>query len=149
MCSRCLSFATACLLLIATAIAVACERREYRPSAIDRYQESSYALNEGRRLYTWFNCEGCHFLGGGGIGPALMDDAWIYGADPEAVFTTIVEGRPNGMPSFRNKIPESQVWPIVAYVRSMSGQAAKTMVPGRLDHMSAKPAAAGQVLGSR
>ena len=33
----------------------------------------------GRRLYDAFNCVGCHAHGGGGIGPPLMDDKWIYG----------------------------------------------------------------------
>lgn len=32
-----------------------------------------------------------------------------------------MEGRPNGMPSFRGRIPEGQAWELVAYVRSMSG----------------------------
>jgi len=75
----------------------------------NRYDESAYAISEGKRLYSWFNCVGCHFHGGGGIGPALMDDQWIYGNDPANIFSTIVEGRPNGMPSFRGKIPNEQV----------------------------------------
>ena len=55
------------------------------------------------------------------MGPPLMDDEWIYGSEPENIFATIVEGRPNGMPSFRGRIPDYQVWQLVAYVRSMSG----------------------------
>ena len=53
-----------------------------------------------------YNCSGCHSHGGGGIGPALMDDEWIYGSDPENIFATIVEGRPNGMPTFRGQDPQ-------------------------------------------
>jgi len=45
-----------------------------------------------------------------------MDDEWIYGFEPVNIFATIVEGRPNGMPSFRNRIPDYQVWQLVAYV---------------------------------
>jgi cytochrome c oxidase cbb3-type subunit III len=81
---------------------------------------------------------GCHFHGGGGIGPPLMDQTWIYGSEPQNVYDTIVEGRPNGMPSFRGKIPEMQLWQIVAYVRSMSGQLPKDVSPGREDHMYSK-----------
>jgi cytochrome c oxidase cbb3-type subunit III len=103
------------------------------------FEESAYAISEGKRLYEWFNCVGCHFHGGGGIGPALMDDQWIYGSAPENIFASIVEGRPNGMPSFRGKIPEAQIWQIVAYVRSMSGLVAKGTAPARSDHMNAKP----------
>jgi mono/diheme cytochrome c family protein len=46
----------------------------------------------------------------------LTDSLWIYGGQPENIFASIVEGRPNGMLSFRGKIPEDQVWKIVAYV---------------------------------
>ena len=44
------------------------------------YEDNAYHLSEGKRLYTWFNCNGCHAKGGGGSGPPLMDDRWIYGA---------------------------------------------------------------------
>src|SRR5205085_9343074 len=55
------------------------------------YEENAYALSEGQRMYLQFNCVGCHFHGGGGIGPPLMDDKWIYGSDPDQVFATIVQ----------------------------------------------------------
>jgi cytochrome c oxidase cbb3-type subunit 3 len=72
-------------------------------------------------------------MGGGSIGPALMDDRWIYGAEPRNVYETVVEGRPNGMPSFRNRIPDQQVWQLVAYVRSMNRLEAKSAIPTRPD----------------
>jgi cytochrome c oxidase cbb3-type subunit III len=99
------------------------------------YQENAWALGEGKRLFNAYNCVGCHANGGGGIGPALMDDEWIYGFHPQNIYSSIVEGRPNGMPSFRNKIPDYQVWQIVAYVQSMSGQTPIDASPGRSDHM--------------
>jgi cytochrome c oxidase cbb3-type subunit III len=106
-------------------------------SRISPYQENAWGISEGKRLYENFNCVGCHAHGGGGMGPPLMDDKWIYGSHPATVFETIVEGRPNGMPSFRNKITDSQVWQIVAYVESMSGQAPLPTLPGRSDHLAA------------
>lgn len=102
----------------------------------NEYEENAFAMNEGKRLFTWFNCVGCHAHGGGGMGPALMDDKWIYGSQPEQIFSTIVEGRPNGMPSFRGKIPDYQVWQLAAYVRSMSGQVKSDAAPGRDDDMN-------------
>ena len=39
------------------------------------------------------------------------------------------------MPSFRNKIPDAQVWQLVAYVQSMSGLETIDVLPGRSDHM--------------
>jgi cytochrome c oxidase cbb3-type subunit III len=110
---------------------------ERMPNA-NPYEDSAYSVSEGKRLYEMYNCVGCHFHGGGGIGPPLMDQKWIYGSEPQNVYDTIVEGRPNGMPSFRGKIPESQIWEIVAYVRSMSGQLPKDVSPGREDHMYGK-----------
>lgn len=102
------------------------------------YEESAYAVAEGERLFGWYNCVGCHAHGGGAIGPPLMDDIWIYGSRPENIFATIVEGRPNGMPSFRGRIPDNQVWQLVAYVRSMSGLVAKDVAPGRSDDLAGK-----------
>jgi cytochrome c oxidase cbb3-type subunit 3 len=99
-------------------------------------EENAYSVSEGKRLYTSYNCSGCHFNGGGGIGPALMDEKWIYGSEPANVYATIVEGRPNGMPSFRHKISDYQVWEITAYVRSLSGQLSKAVSPGRNDDMN-------------
>jgi cytochrome c oxidase cbb3-type subunit 3 len=64
-----------------------------------------------------------------------MDDQWIYGAAPANIYATIVEGRPNGMPSFRGRITDQQVWQLVAYVRSMSGLAPPAAAPGRNDEM--------------
>jgi cytochrome c oxidase cbb3-type subunit 3 len=97
------------------------------------YDENAYAVNEGKRLYRWYNCNGCHSMGGGGIGPALMDEQWKYGSDPASIFSSIMQGRPGGMPSFGGHIPEDQVWQIVAYVRSMSGQLRKDVAPSRSD----------------
>ncbi len=98
---------------------------------------NAYAISQGQLLYQQFNCAGCHALAGGGsIGPPLMDATWIYGGDPEDVYRSIVEGRPNGMPAFGGKIPEALVWQLVAYVRSLSGQARLDARPGRADAIS-------------
>lgn len=114
--------------------------RNPSPPVKNEYEENAYAISEGKRLYSAMNCVGCHAHGGGGMGPPLMDNKWIYGYQPEQIFATIVEGRPNGMPSFRGHIPDYQVWQIVAYVRSLSGLASKGAASGRDDHMKgAKP----------
>jgi cytochrome c oxidase cbb3-type subunit 3 len=104
------------------------------------YQENAYAMSQGKQLFSQYNCNGCHANGGGGSGPPLMDDVWIYGSDPENIYSTIVEGRPNGMPSFRGRIPAQQVWELVAYVRSMSGLQRKGIRPGRNDQMEVRDA---------
>jgi cytochrome c oxidase cbb3-type subunit 3 len=103
------------------------------------YEESAYSVSQGKTLFNQYNCSGCHANGGGGIGPPLMDNNWIYGSEPQNIFTTIVEGRPNGMPSFRNRIPQYQLWELVAYVRSLSGLLPKDVAPSRNDQLYVKP----------
>lgn len=154
-----------CLLSGAAALVSACERetRDYhqpaaavaRPDAVhltelvpgeprvsapsrSPYQDNAYGMGEGKRLYSAFNCNGCHAMGGGGMGPALMDDKWIYGSSPEQIYSTIVQGRPDGMPAFGGRIPDQQVWQLVAYVQSLSGQAPKDAAPSRDDALAAK-----------
>jgi cytochrome c oxidase cbb3-type subunit 3 len=105
----------------------------------NHYEENAYATSEGQRLFSAFNWVGCHAHGGGGMGPALMDNKWIYGSQPQQIFATIVEGRPNGMPSFRGKIPDYEVWQLVAFVRSVGGLGTSGGSPGRSDEMSAAP----------
>jgi cytochrome c oxidase cbb3-type subunit 3 len=105
----------------------------------NEYEENAFALSEGKRLFSSFNCTGCHANGGGGMGPPLLDDKWIYGHEPQQVFATIVEGRPNGMPTFGGRIPAYQIWQLAAYVRSISGLVPKDAAPGRDDDMQGKP----------
>ena len=106
-----------------------------QPAVVNEFEQNAFALSEGKRLFSQMNCTGCHANGGGAIGPALIDDKWIYGSRPEQVFATILEGRPNGMPSFFGKLPDYQVWQLAAYVRSLSGQVPKDAAPGRNDNM--------------
>jgi cytochrome c oxidase cbb3-type subunit 3 len=67
------------------------------------------------------NCGGCHSHGGGGMGPPLTkpQKEWIYGDSIENIVSTVREGRPKGMPSFRGKLPDDQIWEIAAYVHSL------------------------------
>jgi cytochrome c oxidase cbb3-type subunit III len=101
----------------------------------NEYEKVAYEVAEGKRLFNLYNCSGCHAHGGGGMGPPLMDDVWIYGSEPANVFDTIVEGRPNGMPAWGRKIPRNQMWQLVAYVRSLGGLVAKDVAPGRDDSL--------------
>lgn len=84
------------------------------------FEGDTAAHQEGARLYGWFNCSGCHFEGGGGIGPALMDRAWIYGGAPAQIFDSIASGRANGMPAFGDKITAEQIWKITLHVQSLA-----------------------------
>jgi len=104
-----------------------------------QYEGNASAIAEGQRLYNWMNCAGCHFHGGGGMGVALMDDKWRYGGRIDQIAASILEGRPNGMPAWRGKLTEQQIWQLAAYVRTLSGQERKDAVSARADEVSNTP----------
>jgi cytochrome c oxidase cbb3-type subunit 3 len=109
------------------------QRRDSRPAA---YEGNAFQISQGQRYFAWMNCAGCHFHGGGGIGPPLMDAHWRYGGSMQEIVHTILQGRPNGMPSFKNKITQQQAWQLAAYVRSLSAQPRMDALPSRGDEMS-------------
>jgi cytochrome c oxidase cbb3-type subunit III len=102
-------------------------------------EHKAHAIANGQQLFTAMNCGGCHSHGGGGMGPALMDDKWLYGGRIDQIAASIMEGRPNGMPSWRGKLTDQQMWQLAAYVRSLSGQVPKDAVSARADELSNTP----------
>ena len=100
------------------------------------YDNNAPAISEGQQLFSQMNCVGCHSHGGGGMGPALMDDEWRYGGRIDQIATTIAVGRPNGMPAWRGKLNDDQIWKLAAYVRSHSGLPSKDSVGSRAEAMS-------------
>ena len=103
------------------------------------FDGNAYAIAQGQQLFTWMNCVGCHAHGGGAMGPALTDSDWRYGGRIDQIASTIAEGRPNGMPAWRGKLTNQQIWQLAAYVRSLSGQQRKDAVGARADTMSNTP----------
>jgi cytochrome c oxidase cbb3-type subunit 3 len=84
------------------------------------YAQNPMALQEGRRLFVWYNCAGCHGgHAGGGMGPSLRDVDWIYGDSDANVFSSIAEGRAHGMPAWGTRLPEDQIWKLAAYIKSL------------------------------
>ena len=133
------SLCRASLLLLLALSACHRETRDYENRAMKRTDRAAlvagnaYHLAQGQRLYAWMNCSGCHAHGGGGMGPPLRDDEWRYGASMQQIVATIMDGRPNGMPSFRNRITEDQAWQLASYVRSLSAQTRQDALAGRAD----------------
>ena len=103
------------------------------------YESNASAIAKGQQLFAWMNCAGCHSHGGGGMGPALMDDKWRYGGRIDQIAASIYEGRPNGMPAWRGKLTDQQIWQLSAYVRTLAGQEPKDAVSARADTMSNTP----------
>lgn len=94
------------------------------PLMSNPYARDVAAPVEGRRLFTWYNCEGCHGgRAGGGMGPSLRDVTWIYGGEDQDIYNSIAEGRAHGMPAWGTKIPPEQIWKLVSYIRSLETDA--------------------------
>lgn len=84
------------------------------------YAGDPSAVMEGEKLFRAMNCNGCHAPGaGGGMGPALSDDVWIYGSTPGQIYLTIMHGRPNGMPAWGSTLPPQAIWALVTYIKTL------------------------------
>jgi cytochrome c oxidase cbb3-type subunit 3 len=93
------------------------------------YAGNAQAIAEGKRLFDWYNCSGCHFHGAGGIGPSLIDSSWIYGGRIDQIYASIYQGRPNGMPSWGQKLSPTEIWELAAYIRDAANEAADVPIP--------------------
>ncbi|HWC63381.1 MAG TPA: cytochrome c, partial [Rhizomicrobium sp.] len=81
----------------------------------------------GEKDFDAFNCSGCHMArGGGGMGPALSNNIWIYRDSPANIYLDIAQGRSAGMPAFGAMLPDRTIWELVAYVQSISEKAGTT-----------------------
>ena len=94
------------------------------------YAGQATSAAEGAKLFNSMNCDGCHGGGATGwVGPGLSDGRWIYGGSDVQLFSTIAEGRPNGMPAWGAKVGEDQIWQIIAYLRTLGTDAEPVKPP--------------------
>jgi cytochrome c oxidase cbb3-type subunit 3 len=78
----------------------------------------------GQRLYLTYcyQCHGSDARGAKGF-PNLTDNDWLYGGSPEAIETTILNGRVGVMPPMIDAIGGAEgVKEVANYVREISGQ---------------------------
>jgi cytochrome c oxidase cbb3-type subunit 3 len=104
------------------------------------YEADAYNLSQGKRLYAWYRCETCHGDGRGGIGPSFLDGWWLYGPEMVSVVASIHDGRPHGMPAFRDRMTIEQIWQLAGYIQTIGSYTAKTAAPGRDDNKQTRPA---------
>lgn len=65
-------------------------------------------------------CSVCHGANAkGGIGPDLTRKEYKFGRTEEAIAQSISEGRPNGMPPFKNELSHEKIEGLVAYILSL------------------------------
>lgn len=82
------------------------------------------ALAVGQKLFL-NHCAQCHASDAGGSRgfPNLTDRDWLWGGTPEAIKTSITEGRRAVMPPFGPSLGEQGVKDVAHYVLSLSGSA--------------------------
>jgi mono/diheme cytochrome c family protein len=80
------------------------------------YQKNAWQIAQGGRLFAWYGCQGCHTDTATGA-LDLADDHWQNGGGLAQVWTSIAEGRADGMPAYAGRVPDEQIWQLTAYVR--------------------------------
>ena len=81
------------------------------------------AQKMGQRIYLNYcaMCHGADARGATGF-PNLTDKDWLYGGDPKAIETTILQGRNGVMPSFGAALGDQGTDEVVEYVLKISGR---------------------------
>ena len=94
--------------------------------------KNAEALAIGQKLVL-NNGAQCHASDGGGSRgfPNLTDKDWLWGGTPEAIKTSITEGRTGAMPPFGQALGEQGVKDVAHYVLSLSGQASDSIRKAR------------------
>ena len=95
--------------------------------AIPEIAQDPKAIKVGQRLFLQ-NCSQCHGSDARGQKgfPNLTDNAWLYGGEPAAIVTTIMQGRIGQMPAWKDALGEQGVQEVVSYTLSLSGRKVNT-----------------------
>jgi cytochrome c oxidase cbb3-type subunit 3 len=104
------------------------------------YETSGFDLSQGKRLYSWFGCASCHGDGRGGAGPSFIDGWWLYGPSMVSIVASIRDGRPHGMPAFKDKMTIDEIWQLSGYIKTIGAYKASISAPSRNDDRNTRPA---------
>lgn len=101
------------------------------------FTDNAQAIEEGKKLYLSYSCNGCHGGGGGGgMCPPLTNETFIYGSEDDTLFRLIalgsvdliatgfarvkLESVKGPMPGYSEIIDDSdKLWKIIAFIRSV------------------------------
>jgi cytochrome c(L) len=92
------------------------------PQKLNPHTGNAEAIQQGKALFLQMGCSACHGAGGGGgMGPALLDDEWKFGSEDATLFKLIKGEVPQQtMPApFKDVLKDDEIWKIIAYVRSL------------------------------
>src|SRR4051794_13516253 len=80
---------------------------------------NSQVVENGEKLFSAMNCDGCHGAGAlGWVGPSLVDGRWRYGGNDGELYQSIFYGRPRGMPAYGGLLTADAIWRIISYLRA-------------------------------
>lgn len=96
----------------------------YAAQDVTAVAKSPEALAIGQKLFLNY-CAQCHASDAGGSRgfPNLTDRDWLWGGTPEAIKTSITEGRRSVMPPFGSVLGEQGAKDVAHYVLSLSASA--------------------------
>lgn len=97
------------------------KEKESAQQAVPTHEEigSTRLIDEGKKEYA-ARCASCHGENAkGGIGPDLTRKEYKYGKTAPQVTSSIVNGRPGGMPGFKNDLSGDKVQGLVQYLLSL------------------------------
>ena len=90
------------------------------PVGLRPFSGDPAVAREGRVLFLKNNCYSCHGgLAGGAMGPSLRDSVWKYGDTDAAIYNSIHDGRPLGMPTWAKTLTPDQMKTLVVYIKSL------------------------------
>ena len=90
------------------------------------YRGDAGAIADGKLVFEQI-CAVCHQASGAGlVGPSLVDPYWKYGDSDEALFESVSEGRPLGMPPWGAQLGAEKIWKALAYSETLE----KSDAPG-------------------
>ncbi|HEY8554427.1 MAG TPA: cytochrome-c oxidase, cbb3-type subunit III [Burkholderiales bacterium] len=96
---------------------------QYLKEDIPQLAKNPDALRTGERLFVNYcaTCHGSDARGAPGY-PNLRDDDWLWGGDPEAIKTSILQGRTGAMPAWGTVLGRDDLFNVTEYVLSLSGR---------------------------
>ncbi len=96
---------------------------KYLNQDITQVAADKEALTIGKSLFSTY-CTACHGSDARGARgyPNLRDHDWLYGGSPEAIETTITEGRGGMMPAWGEMLDEKKIFDVTSYVTQLSGR---------------------------
>jgi cytochrome c oxidase cbb3-type subunit 3 len=96
---------------------------QYASQDMAELAKNTEAMQVGQRLFGTYcsQCHGSDAKGAPGF-PNLADNEWLYGGEPQAIKTSILQGRNGMMPPMGQAVGDDKaVDDVVAYVMSLSG----------------------------